>query len=158
MREGGGQAQTGLNAAFVGSTDTSVLRFATTLFVTGGVIEAGATAAGGSTWQLNERGIYVAELGLLNVGGTVAFGMSYGATGSALTGDPTNNSSGMIRASLSTATGSEWLRLTATFAVTATTRGLLFRCHGTNGAGGSPSDLSLTNAYCLISRVADNPE
>lgn len=153
---------TTLNAAFVGSTSTSVLRFEGTPVTVGTAITPTTAATTGTVFAITERGLYRATF---ICQATAADGTSYGfsknGTGTTLTAPPTLVLSSQI---LQAATqvpnvNTAVLLLSVDFAVdsaeAAVSGGCLMRFHATDDGGTVPGELVVATARASIFRLGD---
>lgn len=152
-----------LNAALVGSTDTSVLRMEGTPVVVGTAITPTTTAANGTIFAITQRGLYEASLiGFVAAADGTAYGVSKNATGSVLTTAPSVLQAGMLEAAtvLPAAASGPVIKLAVTFAVTgaeaAAAGGALIRFHAQDDTGGTPpAEINLDSLLVRVTRLAD---
>ena len=139
----------GLDAALVGSTDTTVLR-TNTPTVEGSTLLAASTAAEGLIIQAQESGSYLFEWCLRHRqadGADIDFGLSFNATGGELTSDPSAGGWTQIQqASLSataiqTISGCVVIQVSTQMVLTGIANGFsgaAIRFGATDGAAGAP--------------------
>lgn len=146
---------TGLHGTPVGTTDTSVCRFAAAGSPTGNGLSVADSAANGTVLTVDAPGMYEVNASISSSGAaTVAAGISKNASGSALTGDPTISEASMLDAEtqVTVAGESAIMKLSRTHYFEA---GDEIRLHATDGSGGSPAALDDARIRLAVTRVTD---